>query len=82
MKIQQDGSVARAANLKVSAVEVFSAEYCREQLTVDEIAETGYTITQKEISKKFQKGFTSDMSCLGNDFNLAAGMCCTLLQKL
>ena len=83
-KILENGSVTNTgvSNLKVSALQVFSTEDCREQMTVDEIAETGFTVDQGLISNKFRKGFTSDVSCLGNDFNLAEGMCCTLLQKL
>ena len=49
-----------ASNLKVSTLQVWSAEDCQEELTVES--------TTKE---KLAKGFTSDVSCLGNDFNLA-----------
>ena len=42
-------------------------------MTVDEIAATGFNIDEDTIKNKFSKNFTSDFSCLGNEFNLASG---------
>ena len=61
--------------MKVSALRVLSSEECRDELTPEAIKETGFTgVKEQDIKNKFTKGFTSDVSCLGNDFNIAAGI--------
>ena len=73
MKIQEDGSVKLPSNLAVSALKVLSTEECREEMNSETIQETGFSIKEKEIANKFFKGFTSDFSCIGNDFSLEKG---------
>ena len=65
-KLKKNKVSEPSSNLKVSTLQVFSAEECQEELTEDEIEAT--------TKEKLDKGFTSDFSCLGNDFNFAAGL--------
>ena len=62
--------------MKVMSLVVNSRDTCEEIFSVDDLRKNGIDLTSsdlKDLESKLKNNFTSEVTCMGNDFDISEG---------
>ena len=73
---EETKKVRTTSHMKVMSLVVNSRDTCEEIFSVDGLRKNGIDLTSsdlKDLERKLKNNFTSEVTCMGNDFDISEG---------